>query len=612
MAVGKSSLSKTAVWIIIGLLFVGLAGFGATNMSGTVRSIGTAGDQTISVDAYMRELQREMRAIESQTGQPLTPEMVRLLGLDQSVLARLVALASLDHEVAELGLSVGDEHLQQEILRIPAFRGIDGEFDRDTYRFALSQANLREAEFEDDLRAESARTIVRGAIATGVKMPPQLADTITTYVAARRSFAWARLDASALSDPIATPSEADLRAYYDANTDEFQLPERRKLTYTLLTPDMLLEQANVEDSAVRALYDERSALYDLPERRLVDRLVFGDEASANEAMSQLDIGATTFPGLVNTRGLELSDVDLGDITAEDLGAAADPVFAAETGDVIGPIDTDLGPALFRINGILAARQTPFSDVVDELTEELATERARRLIEARAQDLDDRLAGGATLEDLADETDMTLGQMDWTIDTQDGPAGYPAFNQEVSALTTEDFPSIKYLEDGGIFAVRLDEIVEAGTEPFDSALGRVEDAWTQAEILSALETRAEEILAEAGGTLDAAGLDVTIEDGLTRTAFIEGTPPGFMNEVFKMEVGARRAIAGENAVFIVRMDEELPPDATSELGDMRRAITEQMDQALSAALFETLVRDAQLRARPMIDQQSLAAVQANFQ
>lgn len=612
MAAGKSSLSKTAVWIIIGLLFIGLAGFGATNMSGTVRSIGTAGDQTISVDSYVRELQREMRAIESQTGQPLSPEMVRLLRLDQTVLARLVALASLDHEVDQLGLSVGDTHLQQEILRIPAFRGIDGEFDRDTYRFALSQANLREAEFEDDLRAESARTILQGAVTSGVKMPPQLADTITTYVASRRSFAWARLDASTLSAPVAEPTTSELRTYYDANTGDFQLPERRKLTYALLTPDMLLEQAGVEDSAVRALYDERSALYQLPERRLVERLVFGDEAAANEAMSQLDIGATTFPGLVNTRGLELSDVDLGDITAEDLGSAAEAVFGAEMGAVVGPLKTDLGPALFRINGILAARKTPFEDVVDELTEELATERGRRMIEGLAQDMDDRLAGGATLEDLAAETDMTLGQLDWTEDTRDGPAGYPAFNEEVAGLSTEDFPSIKYLEDGGIFAVRLDEITEAGPEPFESAQDRVEDAWTQDQILAALQARAEEILAETGDDLQSAGLDVTLEDGLTRTAFIEGTPPGFMNDVFKIDVGARRAVTGDNAVFIVRVDEELPPEATSELGDMRRAITQQMDQALSTALFEALVRDAQLRARPLIDQQALAAVQANFQ
>ena len=43
MATGKS-ISKTFVWIIIGLAMLGLGGFGASNLSGTIRTIGTVGD----------------------------------------------------------------------------------------------------------------------------------------------------------------------------------------------------------------------------------------------------------------------------------------------------------------------------------------------------------------------------------------------------------------------------------------------------------------------------------------------------------------------------------------------------------------------------------------
>ena len=121
MAAGAKSLSKTFVWILMGLLMLGLAGFGAVNLSGTIRTVATVGDESISVDDYVRELQREIRAVEAQSGQPLQMSQARDLGLDRNALARLTALAALDNEVGKLGISIGDENLQQEIISIPAF-----------------------------------------------------------------------------------------------------------------------------------------------------------------------------------------------------------------------------------------------------------------------------------------------------------------------------------------------------------------------------------------------------------------------------------------------------------------------------------------------------------
>ena len=63
MAAGINKLSKTFVWILMGMLMLGLAGFGAVNLSGTVRTVAQVGDEDVSVDAYVRELQREIRAV---------------------------------------------------------------------------------------------------------------------------------------------------------------------------------------------------------------------------------------------------------------------------------------------------------------------------------------------------------------------------------------------------------------------------------------------------------------------------------------------------------------------------------------------------------------------
>lgn len=613
MAAGVKSFSKTVVWVIVALLIVGLAGFGATNFSGSVRTIGKVGDQSISVDEYARELQREIRAVEAQTGQPMPMSQVRAMGLDQVVLSRLVQLAALDNEADELGISVGDANLQKEIVQIPAFQGVDGKFDRETYRFQLEQANIKEADFESDLRAESARTLVQSAIVTGVKMPAALTDALADYVGARRSFTWALLDEAALEQPVAEPTEDQLKAYYDANQDKFMLPETKQLTYALLTPEMLLDGIEIEEDAMRTLYDERIGEYAQPERRLVERLVFANEEAAASAKAQLEVGGTTFEALVEGRGLQLSDIDLGDVTYDDLGDAAEAVFEAGTGDVVGPLPSDLGPALFRINGELAARTTEFDDIKVELRDELAGDQARRQIDARADALEDMLAGGATLEELTGETEMELGTIGWSANSDEGVAAYDAFDKAAAEVTTEDFPRIDFLEDGGIFALRLDETLPRRPEPFEDAREKVGEAWGRDQMIADLTAQAETLV--DGLTSDEAfteaGLQMKVENGLTRTAYLEGTPPDFMTSVFGMEKGDVQVIPSENGVVIVRLNDIQPPADTEEFGIMRDAAAAQFDQALAQALFSAYVRDIRLRSGARIDQQALAAVQANF-
>ena len=164
MASGNNKVTKTAVWILMAMLIVGLAGFGATNLSGNLRTVGSVGNETISVDDFAREMQQEMRAAEAQLGQPVTMEIARTMGLDQRAISRLITLGALDNEAWEMGLSLGDENLRDEVLQISAFQGPGGQFDRETYRLALENVGLSESEFEDDLRSETARTLLQGAI----------------------------------------------------------------------------------------------------------------------------------------------------------------------------------------------------------------------------------------------------------------------------------------------------------------------------------------------------------------------------------------------------------------------------------------------------------------
>lgn len=610
----RKTASKTAVWVLLGLLVLGLAGFGATNFSGTIRTVGFAGDEPIGVDDFARELQREVRAIEAQTGERMPASRLQELGLDQIVLGRLVTLAALDNEARQIGLSIGDENLHREIVSIRAFQGLNGQFDPEAYRFALQNAGLTVATFEDDLRAESARTLLQQAIVGGVSMPSTLTDVIVEFIGARRDLTWARLGADNLAEPLADPDDAALRAFYDENIDTYMLPLTKRITYASVTPEAILDTVEVDEAALRALYEERKDEFDRPERRLVERLVFADQSAANDALAQLSVGGTTFELLVDQRGLSMADIDLGDVSQSDLGAAGEGVFAAESGAIVGPFPTSIGPALFRINGILAAQLTTFEEARDDLRDELAQDRARRVIEGSAQSFDDMLAGGATLEELAAETDMVLGTIDWTGNSTDGIAAYEAFRGKAAEAGTEDYPAIDYLDDGGVFAMRVDEIVEPRPEAFETARARVLSDWRADALGKALAEQARALtgsLSDDAG-FEAAGLAAQKTTGLVRSGALEGAPRALVAAAFEMQPGEIRVIEAASSAFVLRLDAVAPAEIGGDMDRLRGALVSELDQALSQALFEIYVRDVQLRAQPKIDEQALNAVLSSFQ
>ncbi len=609
----RSSITKTAVWVLMGLLILGLGGFGAINLSGNIRTIGTVGEKSIPVDQYARQLQQEIRAIEAQTGEPLNFQRAQEIGLDRAVLQRIVRNRALDNEADVLGISIGDEALREEVLKIGAFQGIDGEFDREGYRFALEQGGVSEAEFETSLREEASRTLLQGAIVSGVKMPDAYARTLVDYVGETRDFTWSLLDEADLTDPVTNGNLDDLKAYYDANAEDFMLPPSKQITYALLSPDSLLEQVEVPEEELRQEYENRADEYNKPERRLVERLVFSDQESADQAAAALEVNATTFEALVQERGLALADVDLGDVGRMELGTAGEAVFDAEAGDIVGPAASPLGPAMFRVNGVLPAQNVSYEDALPDLQQALATARAVRAVEAQAQNLDDQLAGGATLEQLAEESDMTLGTIDWTEDTSDGIAAYADFRQEAAALAEGDFPKILQLDDGSVYAMRLDAALDARPNPFDAAKADVRVALRTERLVAQLTAQADTLTTQLtdGTSFADAGLDGVVEEGQRRNGFIEAAPADLMAQVFEMEPGEVRVLPGSEDVAIVRLDAVNAAGETDQSKALLAQLGEQLNQQLAQDLFNIFASDVVRRTAPQIDQRAINAVHVNF-
>ncbi|MEC9199049.1 MAG: peptidyl-prolyl cis-trans isomerase [Pseudomonadota bacterium] len=613
---GSGKGAKIMVWGLMGALVVGLGGFGVTNFGGQIDKVGRVGETPIPVDAYARALRGEVDALSAQLGQTITFQQAKDFGADSRALSQVIIQTTLDNEAAQMGLSVGDQNVVDQIVEIQAFKGSNGKFDREAYRFALDRAGLSEAEFETSIRVETARAMVQRAAADGLRPADGFLDTLLTYIAQKRDIAYVILHPEDLQIEVPEATDAQLQEFYEANIGDFTLPERKKITYVLLTPNMLSDTVEVDEATLRAAYDERSEQYVSPERRLVERLVFPSDEAANEAKARLDAGEVTFEELVEARGLELMDLDLGDVSASDLGDAGDAVFAAEVPSVTGPVPTNLGPALFRVNGALPEQITTYEEALPDLRSEFAIDRARRVIEQQAEDINDLLASGATLEELDAETDMTLGQIEYFDGVSTDIAAYPEFRSAAAALSEDHFPDIETLSDGGIFAMRLDEILAPRPQPLDVVRDEVAAAWHAAETNRLLNERAEALkdaLSAANTTVLEGDLQVATMTDMSRSDFVPETPDNFAEAVFNMEAGQTQVISDDTATVLVRLDDVRAPDLGSdEMKQMRELMQPQADAQFAQDVFNAYVNALRKDAGLELDQAAINAVNAQYQ
>jgi peptidyl-prolyl cis-trans isomerase D len=613
---GKSSASRIAVWGILLLLVLGLAGFGAGGLGGNITSIGSVGETPITVQEYQNALQQEINFESRRRQQPVSMQTALQEGLDVRVRERIAASSALSEEARVMGLSVGDDEVLTQLQQVQAFQGPSGTFDRDTYEFALERSQLRPADFEDDLRSTAARQLLQQSVTGGLTLNDSYAETLYGFLGQRRSFRWATLGADLLTTPNAAPTDAQLQEFHAENATLFETPEIRKISYAWLTPDMLVGDITPNEDELRALYEERSAEFNQPERRMVERLSFADETDVTAAKAALDAGETTFEDLVTERGLTLEDVDQGEVSRDDLDTAiADAVFALTEPGISTPVETSLGPALYRINAVLEAREISFEDVRDELVEQASADQARRAVLDRLDEVDDLLVGGATLEELGTDTDLVFAQIDYSASMQEGIAGYDNFRAEAAVLNEGDFPEARELSDGGIFAARLDEIVAPALPPLAGIRGDVVAAWDAAETKRRLTELGDELKAklDAGETMEALGLEGRTETDSGRTDFVENMPVALLVTAFDFEKADETALvpSDDGAILLQLLDISDADLTDDDAQNFLTQLSQQGSAGLAADVFELYGQAVQARHGLSLDQVAINAVNASI-
>ena len=330
----------------------------------------------------------------------------RQYGVDRMVLTRLVNDAALDNEAARLGLSTGDAAVRAQVMATPAFHGADGKFDREAYTAALERIGLTPSDFEDLLRRESTRDLLAERVQAPATLPHRESLTVLDFLgetaqlrlaAPRREPAAragpgpdrrrARRPSTTPTPPTATPAPRPGRSATPASPPRRSPPASRSPTTSSAPPTRPTSPSSRSPRSARSTASASAP----PTRRRRPR--------PGSTPATID-----FDALAAERGLKPDEIDQGIVAADALPPEArDAVFGAAGPGIVGPVATPLGPALYRINAIMAAKTTPFEEAKADLAKDRALAAAKKQIADDTAHIEDLIAGGATLEEIASET-----------------------------------------------------------------------------------------------------------------------------------------------------------------------------------------------------------------
>ncbi len=608
MTKSKTSVSKIFVWILLGFLFVGLIGFGTGNLSGNIKTIGKIGETEITVNQYVRALQTELRNTSQQFGQQLTLQQLQAFGIQQQVLARLVTDKLLENEASKLSLSVDDKTVRDNIVSLNVFKGPDGNFNQDAYNFALENAGYTSTEFEEEIRAETARNILSQSILSGNMTNKLQAELLASFLLEERSFNIQILKPENISFTVKDPSDEQLDSFLEINVDDYTVPESKAITYAVLQPEMLIDIVKSDDSILEKIYDEKKQEYNKPERRTVERLSFLNMDEANSVMADVTKSLTDFDKLLSDRNLSDEDVLYGTFTEEQLLEGKKQVFAGNVGEVVGPVETDLGPVIFRIREIIPAKTTSFEEVKPELDKEYKLTEAIKLIDERIEDSQNLLAAGGTLEELNKEIGFSVENILFNSEANVPILENKIFFDTARTAKVNDFPEIKELPNGGLFALRVDQTVGARQKDIDEVRTELTNAWQKQELQNKLDEIAKDMLNEhqyKGKILNF--------NKITRDKDLPELPENIVEEAFNLSTGEGTVISGDEESFILRLKNVSNADLSSDTAKLLVSqLKNQISNSLSADLFESFANMARVNSKLDLNEQAVNAVHSSFQ
>ena len=499
---------KLTGWVaVVIFIFIGLAfalwgiDLGGANLNYAAKVNGA----DISLNEFRRQQQNQMARYAQFYRDGIPAEVEDRLR--QNLLDGLIRDELLSQQAQKLNYRVGDLAIAEAIQDTPSFQ-VDGEFSMDLYRARLVPNGLNPAGYEASMRKSLRNAQLQSGIAGSTFVT---AEELQRYVALQdqqREAAWAIIPAQAYVEQVEIGEEAIL-AEYETNPQDYQSPETVSVQYLLLPRDVAEKNVQVSEEELLEHYEQE---------RMVGRFGGGNERRASHVLIAVDddtddesarsLAETVLERINNGEDFaalatELSDDPGSKSQGGDLGFADPDVYVPpfkeallnlEPGEIAGPVRTQFGYHIIRLEEIAAAGDKSLEEVRDELLAELRASKAEEIFYQRAAELRDLTFKAFNELDSVAE-DMGLGARTLAGITRTGGPGIAAspelrdvaFSDPV-LLDSENSDTIEL--DEGVVVLRVIEHKLSALLPLAEVRSRIETtlARVEAESMAAEQGR----------------------------------------------------------------------------------------------------------------------------
>jgi len=558
----RERLTGILAFAILGILIVPFALVGVneyfTSSSGNI--VARINESEITFNDFNQSFSNYRRQMQSIMGAAYDP-----VEFDQLIIRRQHLDSLIDQELMTqaaqlMGLDVDDDTLAEEIRKIPAFQ-VEGQFNTDVYQSRLQAQGLSPKQFQREMRSQFVisqlpQNITASSIATSTELEESVA-----LLDQSRTFSTVMLPAE-VADPTPEFDAAEITAWYDSHTDQYQSQEQVIIEYVELDAAFLPPGLPPEEDVLREQFEAQKARFISPEQRQVSHILIEVAVDAGEA--EKETARQTAEDLSKRARAGEDFATLAMENSQDKGSAAQggDLGWVETGVMVqafenamyelsmeapisDPVQTGFGWHVIQLREIREstgmtfdeARMTLVAEYEDDLASRAFLEQADRLVDLIYED-------PTTLESAALVLDLQVKEAGPF--TRTGGEQGVAANPEVVEAAFSDLVLLQgsvsdpvNLDENHLVMVRLKEHLPVALKPLEEVRDEIVATLGDNLARDNAEAKAVELLAalqngesEFETLATESGLEFARHDAIKRNSFVPDVT--LVQEIFRLQ------------------------------------------------------------------------------
>ena len=558
------------LWILIfsfGVLWM----LADTNMFDVIqqgpRTLGSVNGEAISLEEYNNRLQYYTQQYSQRTGNSMNPEV--RAQYEQQAWNDLVNSRLLQDKMDDLGIHVTDQEVVDMItgpnpdpLIRQNFSNEDGTIDRVALQsWAEAPENTQLLiSIEQQMRQKRQQQKMNNYLQSSMDVSDYEIEQYYIRNNTRADVSFVRFPYADVSDSEVSVSEDALRKYYNNNQDQYKRKESYRINY------VSFDKRPTKQDTTRT-FEEMNRLQSDFATAENDSLFFNRYQSDTEY------------------SVETTDKD-------EIRELYKPVIDVSVGEVTDVIQDD--GRLF----LLKKLEETSNDVTFTVFSRDITADPIATIDARAETADDFsfYAQEDGFDGEAERRNLEIKE-GFATKGNNFVSGIGQSQQIMRFLETayEGQISDPIELNEQFVVIKVSEITEAGTEPFEEVKGQIETVVTNNKRKQQVVDNVEELIGQNNdlqSIAEAAGKAVMTVESLTKNAAtIEGAgrEPKVVGAIFGLNEGEQSSpIEGTSAAFVVRLDELYEADLDNLTADVRQRIRRQLRQEKNQAFMNTWI------------------------